>query len=232
MVLQYCKILAALLLVCLVSPLSADMVLSNAIIHFEEGQANRQDIEIENVGDEVMYVAIEPRLVTNPGTGDEGRELINDPREAGLLVTPNKMAIPAGGRKVIRFVNLKSDNDIERIFRVTVKPVVGEIVAQETGVKILVGYEVLVLMQPSTPNYNVVGKREGNTLFFENTGNINVLLREGKQCAQALDSEIDCQPLPGKRLYPGMEWSVELPHDAPVEYYVAIGTKNAVQTYP
>ena len=70
-------------------PAAANMVLSNAIVHFEPGSPARQDVEITNVGNEPMYVQIEPKVILNPGTDTEHREVITDPRQHGLLVTPN-----------------------------------------------------------------------------------------------------------------------------------------------
>ncbi|MGB5739602.1 MAG: hypothetical protein WBM54_09640, partial [Woeseia sp.] len=201
------------LLLC--SMAQASMVLSNVILHFEPGKPTRQDIEIENTGDDTMYVQVRPHRVLNPGTEHEKRDYIADPREAGLLVTPNKLVVPPHGRKLLRFVDLKPGNDSERVYRVAVTPVVGELEAQASGLKILVGYEVLVLAQPSAPKPQLNGERRGQQMFFRNDGNTNVLLREGRQCPSD-DTDIeDCAVLGAKRLYPGNEWTLELPYDRP-----------------
>ena len=84
------------------SPLSANMVLSEAIIHFEPGKPLRKDIEVENPSSENLYIEITPAVVEQPGTEDEQRIAISDPRESGLLVTPNKLVVPPGGRKLVR----------------------------------------------------------------------------------------------------------------------------------
>ena len=222
-------------ILCLLGPLStvsANMVLSEAILHFEPGNPLRKDIEVENPGSENLYVQIEPKVVINPGTENERREAINDPRESGLLVTPNKLVIPPGGRKLVRMVSLQPLGEKERVYRVTFKPVVGDLESEQIGIKILVGYEVLVLMQPADPDPNLIVKRDGQTMFFSNEGNTNVLLREGKQCPKGVDPESDeCERLRGKRLYPGNSWSVNLPRNLPVDYQMSVGTKNMVKTY-
>lgn len=214
------------------SPLSANMVLSEAIIHFEPGKPLRKDIEVENPSSENLYIEITPAVVEQPGTESEQRVNIIDPRESGLLVTPNKLVIPPGGRKLVRLVSLKPLGEKERVYRVTFKPVVGDLEAEQIGVKILVGYEVLVLMQPAVPEPNLLAKRSETSLSFENKGNTNILLREGKQCPKGAsnDSE-DCKRLNGKRLYPGNSWSVDLPFNRAVDYQMSIGTKNSVKTY-
>ncbi len=215
-----------------VSPASANMVLSEAIIHFEPGKPLRKDIEVENPSSENLYVQIEPSVVLDPGTENERREAISDPREYGLLVTPNKLVVPPGGRKLVRLVSLDPLGEKERVYRVTFKPVVGDIESEQIGIKILIGYEVLVLMQPASPEPNLVAQRNGKTISFSNEGNTNVLLREGKQCPKGTSSKPeDCESLRGKRLYPGNQYSVELPFNRSVEYQMSIGTKNLVKTY-
>ena len=211
---------------------SANMVLSEAILHFEPGNPLRKDIEVKNPGSENLYVQIEPKVVIDPGTKSERREAITDPREHGFLVTPNKLVIPPGGRKLVRVVSLQPLGEKERVYRVTFKPVVGDLESEHIGIKILVGYEVLILMQPANPNPNLVAKRDGQTMYFSNEGNTNVLLREGKQCPKGANPDSDeCERLRGKRLYPGNSWSVELPHKLPVDYQMSIGTENLIKTY-
>lgn len=215
-----------------VTSVSANMVLSEAIIHFEPGKPLRKDIEVENPSSENLYIEITPTVVEKPGTESEQRVAINDPRELGLLVTPNKLVIPPGGRKLVRLVSLQPLGEQERVYRVTFKPVVGDLETEQIGVKILVGYEVLVLMQPAAPEPNLIVTRNGKSLSFENQGNTNVLLREGKQCPDgAADDSESCKRLNGKRLYPGNSWSVDLPYSKAVDYQMSIGTKNSVKTY-
>jgi len=207
-------------------------VLSEAIVHFEPGKPLRKDIEVENPGAENLYIEITPAVVSEPGTTNEQRESITDPRESGLLVTPSKLVIPPGGRKLVRLVSLEPLGKEERVYRVTFKPVVGDVESEHIGIKVLIGYEVLVLMQPAIPDPNLVTQRNGKTLSFENKGNTNVLLREGKQCPDgvARDSE-KCTSVRGKRLYPGNSWSVDLPYSKAIDYQMSVGTKNSIKTF-
>lgn len=216
----------------LASPVHASMVLSNVILHFEPGEPTRQDIAIENTGDETMYVEVRPHRVLNPGTENEQRKYISDPREAGLLVTPNKLIVPPHGRKLLRFVDLKAGSESERVYRVAVTPVVGELEAQASGLKILVGYEVLVLAQPLQPQPNLVGERRGQKMLFRNDGNTNIFLREGRQCPSEDAADDDCAALGTKRLYPGNEWILDLPYDGPVEYDIGIGSTSSFEAWP
>lgn len=216
----------------LTAPATANMALSNAIVHFEPGEPTRQDVEISNMGTEPLYVQIEPKVVLNPGTDKEERQLITDPREHGLLVTPNRLVIAPGSAQVIRLVNIKGVDDAERIFRITARPIAGEFEASTSGLKVLIGYEVLAIVYPQNPQPNLDVTREGRTLTMKNTGNTNVFLQEGFQCEDPKAEVEDCTSLPGKRMYPGMQWVTQLPHDLPVRYYQSIGTRNFVETYP
>lgn len=225
------RTLAVLALVLYGTGAGATMVLSNVIVHFEPGEATRQDVEIENTGDEPLYVQVTPHVVHAPGTPDERRERISDPRSAGLLVTPNKLVIAPRSRKRLRLVNLLPHSDRERVYRVAVTPVAGELTARESGLKILIGYEVLVLAQPQRPDPQLHAVRDGRVLHLENRGNTNVLLREGQQCETDETPPEQCTALASRRLYPGNRWSVDLPFDRPVEYYLGIGTRNSAQVW-
>jgi P pilus assembly chaperone PapD len=210
---------------------AASMVLSNVIVHFEPGAPARQDIDIQNSGEEPLYVEIKPHQVFDAGSPNEHRELIRDPRSAGLLVTPNRLVIAPGARKRLRVVNLKPNDTSERVYRIAVTPVVGELNANQSGLKVLIGYEVLVLAQPQTPQPELFAQRIGQSLHFENRGNTNVLLREGHQCEQDAQPLDQCEPLASKRLYPGNRWQVALPYDRPAQFQLGIGTQHQTRVY-
>jgi P pilus assembly chaperone PapD len=138
------------------------------------------------------------------------------------------MILEPGQRKLIRIASLGASADRERVYRVTVKPVVGAIQSDDSGLKVVVGYDVLVLVRPAQPLANVAGSRSGRELAFTNSGNVSVELIDGRQCDGA---SAKCTPLPGKRLYPGASWKVELPADAPAEYVLKSPGRSDRRTY-
>ena len=209
----------------------AEMVLSNVIVHFEPGDPGRKDVEISNHGEEPLYVEVEPHEVLAPGTDQEERARILDPREAGLLVTPNKLIVPPGATKVIRLVKMGISSK-ERVYRIAAKPVTGGVEATSSGLKIMVGYEILAIVYPSQPDAKLKIERDGRKLFVQNNGNTNVLLRQGFQCETSDTPQEECTPLPSRRVYPGNSWELDLPHDLPVKYYQSVGTRNMVAEYP
>lgn len=227
----FARTLTALLLVVSSVSAFASMELNNVIFHFEPGEPSREDVEIFNPTDAPMYIQIEPKEVLAAGSDDEERKPIQDPREAGLLVTPNKLVIPPGGTKVVRMVKLGA-SDKERVYRIGAKPIVEGIESETSGLKILVGYEILAIVYPSEAEPNLDVQRDGKKLVVKNAGNANVLLREGYQCSSPKLDKEQCTALPGKRLYPGNSWELDLPEDLPVRFYQSVGTRHFVETYP
>jgi len=222
------------------------MSLSQAIIHFEDGGERSQDVEVFNQGQETLYVRVEPTIVNNPGTKQESREKYRDPRKAGLLVSPQRLVIAPGARKRIRFVrldkpapNIKEQNkaiatEKDRVFRVLVKPEVGELESTQTAVKIVVAYEVLVLSQPQNAEIDLQAIYKNKQLTITNHGNTNVLLLEGHQCpeGQSQQDEVNqCVKLGGKRIYAGNQWQVEIPYTTPVTYQISKGLENSIKTF-
>ena len=209
----------------------ATMELSNVIFHFEPGEDARQDFEIFNPADEPLYVQIEPTQVLSPGETAEDRAPITDPRQAGLLVTPNKLIIPPGESKLVRMVKL-ANSPTEKVYRIGAKPIVSGLEAEQSGVKILIGYEVLAIVYPNNVKPELVVEREGRQMTVRNEGNTNVLMREGFQCVTPDTPKEDCTPVAGRRMYPGNVWEIELPEDLPVTFYHTIGNRSFAETYP
>lgn len=195
----------------------AEMLVDRSIVTFEPGSQPREDVEVSNTGDEVIYVQVDVLRVNNPGKPDETREKVDNPQELKLLATPSKLIIPPGSRKLVRIVNLQTSNDTERVYRINVTPIVPPLQEETSQLRIVVAYQILTIVQPNDPETNLSVTRDGNMIRFSNSGNTNVLLSEGEQCQ---DGEESCQDLPSRRLYAGNTWEHELPFDAPVSYSV------------
>ena len=107
------------------------------------------------------------------------------------------------------------------------KPVVGSVGAEATALKVLVGFDVLVLYRPAAIKGDVTGQRVGRKLVIRNESNTAQELFEGTQC----DAKgLNCQTLDAKRLYAGAVWEQILPYDTPVKYQLTAGngTRNKV----
>lgn len=210
----------------------AQMAINNSIIHFGTGHKDRSDIEVTNTSTDPLYLRVTAFEITNPGTAEQARVKITDPKEAGLLVSPNKMVISPKGSKLVRFVNLNKNRGKEKVFRVTFEPVSGDIKGDQTGLKLLIGYEVLVLAQPTEIASKLDTNRTGSELILSNSGNSNIYLRDVKQCAAENTDKKDCIKLRDKRLYPGNQWQVSLKEKWPVLLEIGVDghwTRRVIQ---
>ena len=207
---------------------SAELILSQLVIELGPGSKSRADLEVWNNSGERAYVAVEPSEIVNAGRRDEQRQAEPDPERRGLLVSPSRMILEPGQRKLVRFAAMSPLNDRERVYRVTVKPVVGALQSEESGLKLLVGYDVLVLARPVEIRPNLVASRSGASLTFRNDGNASLELVDGKQCDASGKS---CTMLPGKRLYSGAEWTQLLTSSTPVEYTILSKGRSVRKVY-
>jgi len=200
----------------------AQMALNKVVVDFSNPASRRDDIKITNSGNDTLFVLVEPFQILEPGTKAQKRVKVRDPGKFGLLVTPNRFVLKPKQSKIMRIVVLKPAEKRDRIYRLTVKPVIGQVEAAQTAVKIVFGYDVLVVVRPNGGKPELQAKREGKSLTFTNTGTTSALLSNGKQCDKAGENCVDSPP---KRIYVGNTWTTELKYDTPVEYYVTVGTE-------
>ena len=191
------------------------MLLNRSIVVFKPGHPPREDVAILNQEEENLYIKVDILEVRNPGSDREDRVKVTDPSQSNLIATPNRLIIPPLGRKPMRLVNLVS-SDEERIYRVNVTPVLPPLENVETSmVRVIVAYQLLVIVQPRQPVEDLQVTREDQALIFENLGNTNFLISEGSHCDKA---GANCVELPTKRIYAGNRFEVSLIHDTPVSY--------------
>jgi len=203
------------------TPAGAELVLSQLVVDLVPGKQDRADIEVLNRSPDRSFVTIEPREIVAPGTPDEAARTDPDPEKLGILVSPERMVLEPGERRLLRIASL-APSDRERVYRVTVEPVIGKLSSQSSGLKILVGYDVLVLVRPSDPRPHVTGSRSGTDLDLANDGNLSVELLGGRACDAAMRN---CRDLPGGRLYAGAKRSVPIGRAAKVQYQLKAGAK-------
>ena len=209
------------------APARAELVLSDLIVELQSGKLARRDIEVWNNSPERSYVSVEPREILEPGLASQSLRKDPDPEKLGLLVSPQRLILEPGQRKLVRIGNLPASGDREHVYRVMMKPVVAGVQSEDSGLKIVVGYDVLVLVRPATATAAVKSSRTGRQLTFHNKGNVSVEIVDGRQCSPAKQ----CRELPGRRLYPGASWSVELPTDLPAEYVLKSPGRTERKTF-
>lgn len=222
------RIFQGLLLLLLTNVVSADMFVDRSIVTFESGEKPRKDVRVSNNGEEIMYVQVEAFVVKDAGSENEERVKINNPQEHKFVASPNKLVIPPGGHKLVRILNLDPKSTHERIYRINVTPIVPPLAEETSQLRIVVAYQILAIVQPAEPHSKLEVTRTGKKISFSNTGNTNVLLSDGQQCAPS--GVGDCEELTSQRIYAGNSWDLDLPYDGPVSFSVRSfdGIKNEV----
>lgn len=194
------------------SPARAEFAMSEMIIDFPSGAPRQKDIEIVSQGADTQYIATETYVVENPSEPGEKRTLVSDPQQSGLMITPGKMVLPTGARKLMRFLLIGAPPaDKDKIYRIVVKPVIQGVEEQKQrmALKLLVGYEALVIVRPTDAKIDLSAERKGNSLTLTNKGNTNANLQSGEQCDATGG---DCKEVNVARLYAGQAWTTSLPH--------------------
>lgn len=197
------------------APVSAELAISQLIIEFGAGSLRAKDIEIFNDSPDRSFVSVEPREIIEPGTPNEHPFTSRDPEKLGILASPARLVLEPHQRRTLRIAVIGPQSENERVYRVTVKPVTGDVAGDESGLKLLVGYDLLVLVRPSVKKTDIRVMRAGHSLMLINHGNSSVELSDGKQCDE---NGKNCQSLPGKRLYAGASWEQSLPRLTEGEY--------------
>jgi len=193
------RIIVAFLLL-LAQPALAGMSLDKIIVYLDDSPNARDDILVSNPDEETLYLQTEIYRVDNPGLPDEKRVRVVDPKEFKLLVSPARAVLTSGEQRRFRLMPLERNLDKEKVYRVTFKPVVGDIKTDKTALKILVAYQALVFVQPKEGTYNLQLEKEGGQWLLKNTGNINVEVSDVQYC----QGEAGCRPLElSGRLYAG-----------------------------
>jgi P pilus assembly chaperone PapD len=219
-----------LALVALVGGARADMVLSDVIVDLQAPSEMRHDVDVRNDGEETLYVEVGVHRVPDPARDSAARVPETDPRTAGLLASPRRLAIPPGERKRVRIVAREVPTVDDLVYRVAFVPKENEAKTNEAmAFKVLIGYEVLVLVRPADARPELVVERAGRKLHVENRGHSSLLVRQLEQCDP--DDAKRCEELPGNRLYAGEVWDVELPWDAPVRMHRTYRLENSVTAH-
>jgi len=189
------------------APALAQIAVHPVILDLQPGALQRTDFAVENPTSERVFVAVEPARIEAPGSAAENRVTVSDPNSLGLLVSPPRMILEPGERRFVRVAALALPGEADRIFRVAVRPVAGEVTGQESGLKVLVGYDLLVIQRPAAPSATLDWEDRGTELVIRNTGNSNLQLVNGKACREGQRAE-SCAIIPPARLYAGNAMTV------------------------
>lgn len=205
----------------------ADIALSQIIVDNGPGDSLVRDVELSNFGPDKAYVEVAVYRIANPGLYPMERETSKNPADMGLVVTPNKIVLGPDSARLIRLMLLNPPDEQEHVWRISVVPKVAEIKDGQAGVKIVVGYEMLVIQRPRELKFDLRFERKGKILTVANRGNTDVLIPALEQCAAS-----GCQKGAGTRVYPGRTEQLALPLDMPVDVSLQAAGRNWVEHQP
>lgn len=144
---------------------------------------------IMNNGDTTAFVKISVREVTFDldGKVNEGGDIDVDELDNRLVVSPNRLIIPANGSRSSRIM-FSGDREIERYFRITYVPVLPSkedgfeyyddkyANTLSVGFNMLIGYGTLVYVAPENTKYDTVFQEEQEKFNIINKGNASIKL--------------------------------------------------------
>ena len=206
--------------------------LDRMILYLNPDKLPRQNVVVFNPEKQKLFLQTIIYEVISPGSKQEKRVQVQDLKNLRLITSPKKTIIPPQRRKTIQVISLlENPPKIEKVFRVTFQPTLGDITATQTAIKILISYQILVFIRPKNPYYKITAKQKDNTLTFTNTGNMNALMRNGQYCTG--ESNNTCQPLQKtERLYAKQSWKLNIPKNAVrIKYGLFDGTSETTQTF-
>ena len=223
------RILAVGLLLCS-SLAQAQLAVDRIIIDISPDEPPREDVRLANTSStETLYVQVDVLEVDKPGTPDEQRKIVDDPALIGMIASPTKLVLPPGSSQLVRLVSLLPPDDQDQVFRVNFTPVTGDLETEETSVRLMVGYQALVIVRPDEPEADIQAVRKGNVLTLSNAGNTNVYLDAGRECKT--DKLEACTAITGNRLYSGNSWDIELAGDGPVAFNIYDGERKLQKVF-
>lgn len=217
-----CVFFAAASIIAFSQTAHANLKLSDFYIDLHE--ASRSDsIYASNLGKDMMYLKIKVVEVLAPNTDQQEIKEISDPKQLGLLVSPQRLVVKPGEEGRIRMVAL-SEPQQDRYYKITVEPVAGALQSKkQIGVKILVGYSAWAYIRPKGTSPLVTGRRDGKKLILSNSGGTLAQMMAGKICPVGTP----CEKMEPFRVLAGQQKTIELPHEtAPVSFRITWGNEG------
>lgn len=206
---------------------NAQLSVDPAIITFESNDDARKDIKVRNTGTRTQYFQISAARILEPGIYPETYVESPNPEKVGLLVAPRRIVLQPNEERVVRVILLEEVEDWDKAWRVHIEPTIGDIETDKAVAVTLLAFKALIIARPENPTTEIVGTRNGRKLTLVNQGNSNVVLTDGQQCPA---DNTPCHSVRGTRLWPGLEWTIDLPSDAAVTFMArGIGEEQTVE---
>jgi len=148
-------------------------------------QTNKTTVRLSNSGEDTLYINLNLSEIIDPATSDSVSAELSDPSKDGIIVHPRQLVLRPGQSRSAKVVLSRPVENQDRVFRLNIKPLAGDALPTQqsdrsAGVRILLGYQLLVLARPDKFELDVKLQRKEDSVVFENKSNTSVLLRSGK----------------------------------------------------
>lgn len=196
---------------------ASQIYVDNTIINIKSKE-EAKTVSIKKINNQKnVYVSTFLREIKNPNEKSEyclsfaeskKCKRVDNVEDLGLITTPNKLVLGDKSFKKIRIYNLNENLSSEKVYRLEILPVNNKKLESKNNhlaLKIQMGYEVLIIVEPEKLKYSFNYKLEGNKLKINNSGNVNILFFEGKECNKEI-----CRDLEVKRIYAGGHYNYDL----------------------
>ena len=226
------------------------IAINKSIITFKDNKNISEKYEIKNGFPHKAYIDTELYEIIYPGTKKQHKVIyksvdkttkvgmsfykkmkgknveIKDYIDSGIHFTPNKLILEENGNfldtKSISILNLNESLAKERVYRLKTFPIIAGFKNNNkvTGVKILIQYEILILVQPNTPILSYEVDFDNNLMTIKNKGNSNFILEKLTQCD---NQGVNCYELTSKRIYADASHSYKLKYTTPISVKLNFG---------
>lgn len=217
------KLLIAVVMVYAMPAVSGPVLNVGTLNEYMLSGKNTLAKRIHNTGDATAYVRINIHEIVFDAQGQaveknlDATALVNG-NGTGLISTPPRLIIPAGGMQTNRLV-FTGAREKERYYRVRYIPVVPESTKEfgisnadaktyqnqiNAGVTVMTGYGTILTVQPDNVRFDTRISGGENQLSVTNNGNASVVIDGLKSCDRNLthcDSGVTVQLRPGKTLH-------------------------------
>lgn len=142
-------------------------------------------VNVRNVGDAPLYLAISLQKVRNPGGTPEDKVPLSELEHPSLLASPDKLTLGPGQSRSVSLKSLSApvSEEMYRLYVIPVRSMQVEQAAQDkitAPISVAVGYGVLVqhMPPPAAQRASWSHRCEKGGVALENTGNVRLFLTD------------------------------------------------------
>ncbi len=169
---------------------------------------NSELVRVYSKSKEIQYIKIYTKKIINPGTTEEYE--VDIPNwDGGLVVTPQKVILPAGASKSIRLTQFKipKKEEVYRVYFEAVKPDSKENVIDNkkltTELSVNIIYAALIKSLPSEQNISLnISRNAKKNIIIYNNGNVRAGVKDIYFCKSSNIDDNCVKKAYNKNIYP------------------------------